>query len=72
MSTDTTPQITATLIEFETGDVVKTFDLTGYTPRMVEKFWNGLVYKVDFARFYIAEDLADVMAAADSGSGAVG
>jgi hypothetical protein len=59
----------AHLIERSTGQVVQEFDLTGWWPCKIDRWFDGLVYGVDFERFYIAESLADLKAAAESAEG---
>lgn len=35
----------------ETGEVSLRLDVTGWSPRDLDRMWDGLVYKVDFEKW---------------------
>lgn len=41
------------LVDRESGEVVKTFDVGGMTERERGRMFDGMVRKIDFERFYL-------------------
>lgn len=44
------------IVEDETGNVVREFDVTGKTERQIDKMINGIYINLDVERFSVVEE----------------
>lgn len=47
--------ISLEIIEISSGEVVETMDVSGYTPRSVEKILSGLLHQMNTAEYFVKE-----------------
>lgn len=61
-------RVIARMVDRATGQVVEEFDLTGYPMQKLERWWDGLLFKVDFERFYVEPSDLELLANTGGGS----